>query len=472
MNRDAPLIAHDEISRLDAHAQAELVRHGEIAADALVEAAIARIEALNPVVNAVSHRAFDHARAAAKAIDKNAPMAGVPYLIKDSMEYPDFPVASGARIRVAAKGARKYPFAERLDAAGLIPCGMSTMPEFGLMGTGEALLYGPTRNPWRLDHSSGGSSSGAAVAVALCMTPLATASDGGGSIRLPASHCGVVGFKPSRGWNVRARAANFIDDLLTADALLARSMRDAIWAAQALRTQPAGEMRLDRRLRIAFSLRGLDGQPPEPDVADVLAKTAGLCESLGHRVALADPPLPFDELRRAFEILWCYAGGDVVDICRAQKHAEADALLEPWTLGLAAKRDTIAPEDLAQALGAIGRMDAQLDQFWNDHDAVLSPVASSAAPPLGLLAPDRPFDELWRDHFRHVNYTQLQNMGGFPALSLPLFACASGLPVGAMFWSRRGADDLLLSLGAALERAQPWAARMPPLAAPRPAKAS
>jgi amidase len=340
---------------------------------------------------------------------------------------------------------------------------MSTMPEFGLMGTGEALRYGPTRNPWNTQHGSGGSSSGAAVAVALCMTPLATASDGGGSIRIPASHCGIIGFKPSRNWNLRARAASLIDDFLTSDSLIARSMRDTIWAARFLRTQPPAPVDLNRRLRIALCLEGLDGQHPDKQVADVINKAAGLCETLGHSVTPTDLPLDLEELGRAFEVLWCYGAGEVVDLSRAKLGGDAEALLEPWTLGLAAKRDTMTPNILADAIAAIGAINSQLEQFWSKHDVVLSPVASSTAPRLGVLAPDRDFEDLYRDHFRHVNYTQLQNMAGLPAISLPLFMAADGLPAGAMFWGQYGADDLLLTLGAALEHARPWSARLSPL---------
>ena len=450
-----------EIADLDAHAQAALVRHGEVPPAALVEAAIARIEAIDPALNAVCHRAFDHAFEAVGTVDRQPPMAAVPYLLKASLEYPGFPMLSGSRTRAGTVGKTRYPFVAHLDAAGLIPCGMSTMPEFGLIGTGEALLYGPTRNPWDLTRSSGGSSSGAAVAVAAGMVPLATGSDGGGSIRIPASHCGIIGFKPSRGWNLRARAASLIDDLLTSDGLYGRSMRDTIWAAQFLRAQPPGEMKIARPLRIAMSLSGLDGLPPDPAVAGVIAKAAALCETLGHRIEPREPPLDLAALDRAFDILWSYSGGEVVDLCRARLGAEADRLLEPWTLGLAERRGRVTPDDLAAALAAVAGIDRKLESFWQDYDVVLGPVASSTPPPLGLLAPDRAFGALWRDHFRHVNYTQLQNMAGYPGLSLPLFTASDGLPAGTMFWTPKGGDDLLLALGAALEEAQPWAGRRP-----------
>jgi amidase len=447
----------DIICGLDAHAQAGLVKRGEVPRTALVEAAIARILRLDPGVNAVSHFAFEHALQTARDQQSSGPMAGVPYLLKASMEYPGFPHVAGSRTRKERIGKRKFPFAEKLDEAGLIPCGMSTMPEFGLLGTGEALLYGPTHNPWRPTHGSGGSSSGAAVAVATGMVPLATGSDGGGSIRIPASHCGVIGFKPSRGWNLRARAASLTDDLLASDALLARSMRDTVWAAQFLRMQPAERIDVSRPLTIALCLRGLDNQLPEPAIAEVVARTARLCEELGHRVEETELPLDMESLRRAFGILWCYGAGEVVDLCRAELGPRADLQLEPWTLGLAYRREDLSPNEVASAFVAISQIDRQLSSFWTRYDLVLGPVTSSSAPPLGLLAPDRPFEDLWEDHFRHVNHTQLQNMAGFPGLSLPLFSCTDGMPAGAMFWARHGNDDLLLAMGRILEHAQPWA---------------
>lgn len=444
------------LSRLDAHDQAALVRRGEVPPDAPLRAAFERIAALNPTLNAVSHVAADHALKAVAAMDRDAPMAGVPYLLKASMEYPGLAWVSGSRACRDRVGSNRYPFAGAMDKAGLIPCGMSTMPEFGLIGSGEALVYGPTHNPWDLTRGGGGSSSGAAVAVASGMVPFATGSDGGGSIRIPASHCGIIGFKPSRNWNLRARAVSLIDDLLASDGLYGRSMRDTIWAAQTLRAQKPGPVALDRPLRIAVSLSGIDGQMPEADIVQVIGQTAKLCADHGHRVEPRELPLDLPALNRAFDILWSFGAGEVVDIFQAKLGMKADALLEPWTLGLAARRQVITPDDLAGALSAIGRIDLHLARFWEEFDVVLSPVTGTGVPKLGILAPDRDFDALWQDHFRHVSHTQLQNMAGYPGLSLPLFQNGSGLPVGSMFWTQHGGDDLLLALGAALEPPHRW----------------
>ncbi|MEM8987714.1 MAG: amidase family protein [Pseudomonadota bacterium] len=454
----------NEISALDAHGQAELLKSGAVGPAELVDAALERIEALNPQVNAINYIAAEHALAATKKVDPSLPMAGVPYVLKEATEYPGLPHTSGSRICKNRIGRRSYPFTDKLDAAGLIVCGLSTMPEFGLTGTGEALLNGPTRNPWDLEKSSGGSSSGAAVAVATGMTPFATGSDGGGSIRIPASHCGVVGFKPSRGWNDRARGVNLVDDILVSDGLLARSMRDTIWGAQYVRSQPPGQVDAGRRLKVALCLKGLNGADPDADVSGVVRQAAELCASLGHSVEERSLPLDASVLHEAFGVIWCYGAGEVVDFFRAKSEEDADRLLEPWTLGLAARRDAAAPNEIADAFKAVSAIDSQLASFWEDYDVVLSPTTSSTAPPLGVMAPDRPFDATWKSVFQHVNYTQLQNMAGFPGLSLPLFTAANGMPAGAMFWTRAGGDDLLLSLGAALEKANPWGERRPPLA--------
>ena len=451
-----------QIGDLDAHGQAELVRRGEASRHALVGEAAKRIGERDPVLHAVTHRAFDYALHASETVDADLPMAGVPYLLKASMEYPGFPHVCGSRSRRFSMGSQAYPFAQKLDRAGLIPCGMSAMPEFGLIGTGEPLLHEATRNPWDTSRTAGGSSSGAATAVASGMVPFATGSDGGGSIRIPASHCGIVGFKPSRGWNLAARAPSLIDDLLASDALMARTMRDTAWAARFLRTQPQGAGLPGRPLRVALCLEGLDGRPPAASVADVINRTARLCGDLGHEIEECALPLDMPALSRAFDVLWSYGAGEAADVTRARLGSAADELLEPWTLGLAARRRGIGADALAAALTAVATIDARLAAFWKRYDCVLGPVTAGPAPLLGQLAPDRPFAKLWRDHFAHVNYTQLQNMAGYPGISLPLFQSADGLPVGAMFWARSGLDDLLLALGCQLESALPWAHRRPP----------
>lgn len=451
----------DAIARLDGHGQAELVRRGEVPVPALVEAAILRIEAVDGALNSVAVRAFGHAREAAARVDRAAAMAAVPYLLKASLEYPGFPCEAGSRAKQGEVARRAFPLAQALDRAGMVPVGMSTMPEFGLNASGEALLYGPTCNPWDLSRSSGGSSSGAGAAVAAGLVPFATASDAGGSIRIPASNCGIIGFKPSRGWNVRARACNLIDDILCSDSVYGRSMRDTAWVARLLRPADKGAaIPARRKLRIALDLAGMDGAGPEAEVEAVVRRAAALCATLGHHVEEVAQPVDRAGLRAGFTTLWDYLGGETVD----HYGARASEVLEPWTLGLAERRARVTPELLAEALAQVDRATAALTGFHTRFDVLLSPVTASVPPRLGHLAPTRPTDALFEALFGYVNYTPLHNMTGTPSISLPLYAGESGLPVGAMFSAAQGADELLLGLGEELEIASPWAERWPPMA--------
>lgn len=451
------------IARQDAHGQAAMIADGTLAPDALVKAAILRIEQIDPLLNAVSYRAFDHARAALDGIDRSSPMAGVPVLLKASLAYPGFPQTSCSRAKKDDLATTAYPFARRLDDAGLVAVGMSAMPEFGLLCSGEALLVGPTLNPWDATRTAGGSSTGAAVAVAAGLVPFAHASDAAGSIRLPASNCGVVGFKPSRGWNLRARAHHLIDDLLCNDSLMARSVRDTAWAARFERPAGLGDgIRSPRPLRIALDLAGLGGSP-DAEVAQIIRQTATLCANIGHRIEPMSMPIDRSALREALFTLWPYLGGDLVDQYMALRpETPIEDLLEPWTIGLAKRRESIDPRQVAQCYAAIAAGAEAIAAFHQTYDIVLSPVTRSAPLSVGAMAPTRAFDALWQTLFDYVDYTPIHNLVGTPSLSLPLGMTADGLPIGSLFSAAHGSDELLLALAAELEEAAPWADRWPP----------
>ena len=451
------------IGRLDAHGQTALVRDGQVAPDALVEAAILRIEEADGALNCVTFRAFDHARAAASTANASAPMAGVPMLLKASLSYPSFPQTSCSRAKKDVVADHAYPFVQRLDAAGLVAVGMSAMPEFGLLCSGEPLLTGPALNPWNPARTAGGSSTGAAIAVAAGLVPVAHASDAAGSIRVPASHCGVVGFKPSRGWNIRARAHHLIDDLLCNDSLIARSVRDVAWVSRWERPEALPASSATRRpLRIALDLAGMAGQP-DGDVVALIERTGKLCAGLGHHVEIVSTPVDRAGLRAAILTLWPYLGGELVDFYGALRpEVPIGDLLEPWTLGLARKREAIEPDALANCYRAMVLGEQAMAAFHQAWDVVLSPVTRNPPIPLGAMAPTRPFDELWTTLFDHVDYTPIHNMLGLPSLTLPLGMTADGLPVGSLLSAAQGQDDLLLALAAEIEAAAPWADRWPP----------
>ncbi|MCD9028210.1 hypothetical protein LDO26_08300 [Luteimonas sp. BDR2-5] len=460
------------IGRLDAHDQAALVRSGDIDAGGLVEAAILRIEALDPTLQALSHRAFALARHEAAALDAasggaaaRGPMAGVPWLAKDSLDHPGMPTRACSRSRSGVLVETGYPYVQRLIAEGLVAVGKSSMPEFGLLASTEPLQGPVTRNPWSLAHSPGGSSGGAAAAVAAGLVPFAHGSDGGGSIRLPSSCCGVVGLKPGRDSTVRVRGRHLVEDLLVADGLHARSVRDAAWAFAATHLQAGRAMvkgPSSRRLRIAVIGHGLRGAAPHPDVGDAIARTADLCASLGHRVERAAWPLDGDAFLGAFEDLWSHLAADAVDAATALVGGRRiEDAVEPWTLGLAERARRLPTHALEAAYRQIAQLPRQLSAFFADHDLVLTPVVSAPPPPLGTFAPDVPADTLLRTMFAWIDYTPLQNMAGTPAISLPLSHSRDGLPIGSMFAADRGQEDTLLALSYELEAAAPWADRWP-----------
>ncbi|PZQ60409.1 MAG: amidase [Sphingomonas taxi] len=449
------------LGRLDAHAQAALVRNGTLPPEALVEAAILRIEELDPRLNSVSYRAFDHARAACRTLDRSTALAGVPTLLKASLAFAGFPLTSCSRAQRDLVATTTYPYAERLVAEGLVPIGMSTMPEYGLLCSGEPLLTGPTLNPWNAGRSAGGSSTGAAVAVAAGLVPIAHASDAGGSIRIPAGNCGVVGFKPSRGWNLRARSHHLIDDLLCSDSMIGRSMRDVAWAARVERPADLSWRTEERRpLTIALDMAGLDGDP-DVAVAAQIHHGADLLRSLGHRVTALSVPYDRSALRDAFLTLMPYLGGAVVDHVSALHPGVAlEDLLEPWTIGLWRKRQSIPAERLGHCYAAIGQAIRIADDFHREWDVVLSPVARTLPLELGRMAPTQPFEALWTTLFDYIDYTPVHNMLGLPSISVPL-GMVDGLPVGTLLSAGHGCDERLLTLAGQLEEAAPWGDRWP-----------
>lgn len=450
------------IGRLDATGQAALVANGDLAPVDLVEAALIRIDALDPMLNALTFR--DDAVALQRAQAARGAMAGVPWLAKDGLDYPGMPTRSGSRSRRdAPAGTISFPYTNRLNEAGLIALGKTNAPEFGLLPTTEPLLYGAARNPWALDRSPGGSSGGAAVAVASGMVPLAHAADGGGSIRIPASNCGLVGLKPGRGANVRARDPHIIEDLLVGDTLLSRSVRDVAWATAATAPRISRVAGTDRRrLRIAMIPESLDRRSPASEVQEALDFAAGLCASLGHDVGLVPSPVDGPAVAAAFRTIWGYLARDSIRDAVSRLGTSLTDVLEPWTLDLAAWGSAIEAVDADRLFSHIAAAEAALRAFFAKYDVILSPVLRLPALPIGALAPDRPFDEIMALMFDYVSYTPLHNLTGLPAISLPLFSGdAHGVPIGSMFAAARGQEPLLLALARELEEAAPWSARWP-----------
>ncbi|MCI4665766.1 MAG: amidase family protein [Neomegalonema sp.] len=481
----------------DATALAEQVRGGGLSALEATDAAIARAEAIEPQIGALASARFELARAEAKALDADAPrkkgalFAGVPFLVKDLAYLKGAPLTFGSRLFRDYRASSTEPVIQTALDAGMIALGKSRTPEFGLIGTTEPLLHGPTRNPWNPDLSAGGSSGGAAAAVAAGMVPFAHASDGGGSIRIPASACGLFGLKTSRGRGLGPRRS--APGGLSVSFCLTRSVRDAaqfLALLDARRVDAATDddpgpaelgfvaEPINRPLRIALAPNTVLGQGPDPEVADALAAAVKLCQELGHHVEPAAPvfdgaaavphfitlwaAIP-DMLRKQFPLIRPVAcGGRFWDWPRYEE------ALDPWTRGLAEwfrRQEEEAPGALDRARTFFRAAALTYEQFFDRFDVILSPVARRARLPLGEQAPTVPFETLMERAIDYVGYTPTHNAIGAPAMSAPIGWASDGLPIGLQFAARRHDDRTLLRLAYQLEAAAPWAHRRPPLSA-------
>lgn len=372
------------------------------------------------------------------------------------------------RHNVASAGS---PYTERLQTAGVIPLGKTTVSEFGLLGSTETLLSGVTRNPWQLAYSATGSSGGSAAAVACGMVPLAHASDGGGSIRIPASACGLFGFKPSRG---RCAVAS-PDDLggLLTEHCVSRTVRDSALllsvTADPKSLLPPLEPfeRSDRTLRIGFYPSTLMGRKPDDEIAGFLWRAAELCESLGHEVVeVSAPPVDGPALSIAFFSL---AGGTMSGLEQLMQGMLGRPLgnedLEPFTLELISWFRGLDASVVAAAQAGMRAATQTMSSFMEGFDVLLCPTMPILPPALGTLAPNLGREELVRRTESLAGYTPIHSMAGLPAMSVPLFQSEKGLPVGMHFTAKLGHEQTLFSLAYQLEESAPWANRWPALVA-------
>ena len=467
----------DELKYQDATALAALVRKKEITPLELVEDAIGRIEAQNPLLNAVITPMYDLARAAARSTLPDGPFTGVPFLLKDVLA----PYA-GARMTLGARFFRNFipdhdsELVSRYKKAGLIVIGKTNLPEFGILPTTEPEFFGPTRNPWNTDYSSGGSSGGSAAAVASRMVPMAHGSDGGGSIRIPASCCGIFGLKPTR---ARITMAPDVGDLVSGlisehaltisvrdsaalfDATAGSLLGDPYWAppierpfVQEVDTEP-------KRLRIAFTAELPGGVPVHPDCISAAKDAAKLCAELGHTVEEAFPGIDGDAVSRAFSVMWCASIASLVKMLGLKKEQ-----VEPLTWGL---YELSSANDAASYLIAsqtLQRAARTVAAFFGKYDVWMTPTLAKPPLPLGSFdpQPDNPIAG-FIEAGTYAVFTPLANATGQPAMSVPLFWSGDGLPIGVHFLGRFGDEATLFRLAAQLEVARPWKNRIPPVCA-------
>ena len=465
------LAENDPFFMMDATAQAELIKKGEVSIQEMVMSAINRIEAVDGYLNAVVTRSFDEALLAAKNHDGKGPFPGVPYLIKDLLNHKGVRATGGSRMfanRIANKNSSNVQAAFDM---GLISLGKSNTPEFGLLGVTESLLLGPARNPWNTDHSPGGSSGGSAAAVASGMVSIASASDGGGSIRVPASCCGIVGLKPTIHRTIDDAQPNRPVDL-SVRFVHTRSVRDSITALHHMQSQnnsklrpvPANIYPNEKRFRIGMITTNMLGQEAELEVKNAIENSALICQNLGHQVEEIKPFINGDQFTNSFLTMWAYGAKGIIDLARqnfVSKETPIDSLLEPWTLDLGKWFDNQPKGHVEQAVLRLQEDTMRTRKLFDSFDFILSPVTQTVAPRIGTMAPDIDFDTLLERSLNFITFTPLANVTGDPAISLPLHWSTSGLPIGTHIHANYGNEEELLRLALELEQAKPWANQWP-----------
>lgn len=458
-----------ELWRLDAVAQAELVQSGVISALELLEETVARIEALEPRLHAIESLDIEGARLRARHPPQGV-LGGVPFLIKDLLPYPGLPCRMGSRLFRHNLSAQGSPYSACLDAAGLIPLGKTTTSELGLLGSTETLLSGVTRNPWNLALSATGSSGGSVVAVASGMIPIAHASDGGGSIRIPSSACGLFGLKPSRGRCASTGQAVVYDMLV--EHCVSRSVRDsALFLSLTEVDNPALGPKLgyvqesiERPLRIAYYSETLMGQNPTPVVAQALEHTITLCGSLGHELQpVAAPKIDGQVISDSF---FAIAGFGLTQLARMMTpllgRAPGPQELEPFTLELIDWFATLPEGVVPNAITALDAAGQSMRNFLAAYDVVLCPTMPMPPPALATLAPTLGRERLVKETEQLAGYTPIYSIAGVPAMSVPLYVSDEDAPIGSHFGASLGQERVLLGLAYQLERASGWADRWPP----------
>jgi len=460
----------DEFYQLDSVALAALVKKGEVSPLELAQAAIKRIERLNGKLNAVITPIFEPALEQARTGLPSGPFTGVPYLFKDLMDYKGYRTAYGSRATINHISDETHPFGVRALEAGLNVLGKTNTPELGLLATTEPLAFGPSRNPWNLGRSTGGSSGGAAAAVASGMVSSAQGSDGGGSLRVPSSCCGIFALKPSRGRNVDDKPVEPWH--ISVKGHMTRSVRDS--AALFALTEEQGahahypaigfvKNPLNKKLKIGLVMTGINGKKPSPDVEAEILRTAKLCENLGHEVVEASFPIDGAQLVDAFIAIWSsYAANFKANIEKQTGKPAGEDMLEPWTLYMDEYFHKRGKAHTNAAKSYFAEVTANLDGIMAQHDVLLSPVLATAAPKLGLQGPLVPGDQLIHDALDYVNYTPVYNISGQPAMSVPLGWNEQNLPIGSQFAARKGNEKMLIELAYQLEEARSWRQRWAP----------
>jgi amidase len=454
----------DALGERDATGVADAIRRGEISPTEAVDAAIARAERLREWIDAVAFADYDAARHRAARGATVAPFGGVPTFVKDNVDVRGLPTNHGTSAYAARPATDNDPIASQFLAQGVIPLGKSKLPEFGFNASTEYAAGEPTVNPWNTAYSAGASSGGSAALVASGVVPIAHANDGGGSIRIPAAACGLVGLKSTRGRVLSSKTSRTLPLKIVSDGVLTRSVRDTaafLAAAERYRPHPTlppvgtveGPARA--RLRIGVVLDSPTGHATDDETRDAVDQTSKLLADLGHDVSEARSPVS-DQFVDDFVLYWGMLAFVVSSTGRWALSRDFDrARMDNLSVGLRRMFGRRVAR-LPRALYRLRRTTTEYQRTFADYDVIVSPVLSHTTPLLGHLSPQQSFDEHLDRLRRYVGFTPLNNAAGGPAMSLPLGQTSQGLPVGLHFSAPIGGERRLLELAYEIEEARPF----------------
>ena len=470
-----------EYDKYDALGLAALIAKKQFTPLELLHAVRQRLEAFNPQLNAFSQLFFDKAEAQIKQGLPKGPFHGVPFALKDLGQYLTGTITSaGSRVWKDSVATYDSTLVQRYKQAGLVIFGKTTSPELGLTTTTESAVYGQTRNPWNLEHTSGGSSGGTSAAVAARILAAAHGSDGGGSIRIPASCCGLFGMKPTRGrvplgpaqfegWNGcsqhHAVTISVRDSAALLDATAGMELGSPYFSPPPARPFLREVGMLPGKLRIALILETPSGTPLAAECKQAALSAAKLCESLGHKIE--EKPLPIDgaAMRAAFlTVIQVSLARTLDDVAQARGRALSERDVEPVTWAMMEAGRAITSIAYSRAIATCHQVGLAMAKFQQGYDVILNPTLAKPPVKLGALSlSPANISTFTKEVTEFGPYTALYNVTGQPSMSVPLSWTSNGLPVGVMFSGRYGDDATLFRLAAQLEKAQPWAARRPKL---------
>ena len=472
--------AFSDYQEYDGLGLAELVRKGEVTPKELIESAIERADAVNGAINAIVIEQYEDARRAAADGLPEGPFSGVPFLLKNlDVGQAGTRTTSGSRMYEDYVAPHDSTLVARFKAAGFNIFGKTNSPEFGVLPVTEPELHGPSRNPWNTGHTTGGSSGGSGAAVAAGILPVAHASDGGGSIRIPASCNGLVGLKPTRGVNPIGPDAGEAWGGQVVNHVVSRSVRDTAAVLDATMGPEPGNAycgphfsgslldevgRDPGRLRIAVSMEKWSQGEYQPEAVAGLEATVKLLEGLGHTVEEAQPNLDFEQLTSASSIIAAVSTALLCQMRAEELGVTTDELpMEDGTRMLLTLGALVGATDYPRAVQTNHLAGFEMARFHETYDLLLLPTMASEPVPVGYFKGGDENDLIERLG-AFMGETMLCNQTGQPAISLPLHWSDNGLPLGMMFSAAFGGEPLLLRLAGQLEQAQPWWDKRPPLA--------